>query len=291
MVSNMNLKQVTMLLLMSAIWGASFVFMKILVPIFGPFMTTSIRLLSATLFMYFYLLFSKFKMVWKGNVLLYIIIGVFNSAIPFALFSIAVIYIDASIEVVLNSTSPMFAALFAYILLKKRLSKVQLVGLITGIIGVAIVSSVSLSGASIQVILSILACLLAASLYGFSGVFIKKHASHIESKMMTMGSLLFAGLAVLPFSFSHGIVGDVTPSIIVLLLTFGVVGTAVTYLMYFALIKQVGATKALTVTYLMPSFGVLWAYLFVDEVPTLNIYIGTVVIFAGVYLTTKKTSK
>lgn len=287
----MNVKQTVMLLLMSAIWGSSFVFMKFLVPVFGPFMTSSLRLLSASVFMYFYLFISGYKMSWKGNIKHFLIIGIINSAIPFVLYSFASLYIDASVEVVLNSTSPMFGAMYGYILLKDRLSRIQVLGLFTGSIGVVIVSSLSVSGTSNIMIISIFACLLAASLYGFGGTYIKKYAFNIDSKMMTMGSLLFAGLSILPFSFMHGITGEVTITIIILLLSFGVVGTAVTYLMYYALIKQVGAMKALTVTYLMPTFGVLWSYLFLDEIPGINIYIGTLIILIGVYLTTKKNYK
>ena len=290
-VVQLNARQITMLLLMSAIWGGSFVFMKFLVPIFGPFMTTSIRLISASVFLYLYLTLTKYKMSWNGNIKYFAIIGILNSAIPFVLYSFASLYVDASIEVVLNSTSPIFGAMYAYFMLHEKLRYSQIIGLIVALGGVAVVTSFSFAGTSPIIIVSLIACLIGASMYGLSGAIIKKYASHIEPKMMSMGSLLFAGLAVLPFSFGYGIEGEVTINIILLMIGFGVFGTAITYLMYYALIKEVGATKALTVTYLMPSFGVLWAYLFVDEIPTLSIYIGTIIILIGVYLTTKKNSK
>lgn len=292
MVHPMNHKQVSMLIIMSAIWGASFVFMKVLVPVLGPIMTSSLRLLSAAIFLYFYLLFTGYKMSWKGNIKNFIIIGVFNSAIPFTLYSFAAIYIPSNIEVIINSTSPMFGALFAYVMLKDRLNKVQVTGLLFGIIGVAIVSNINGLGSSVWVIISLLACLVAAALYGFGGTYIKKYAMHIDSKMMTLGSLLFAAILLLPFSFFYEVTEPITWGIIGLLVGFGVLGTAVTYLLYYALIKQVGATKALTVTYLMPIFGVLWSYIFINEIPTIGIYIGAPIILLGVFLTSySKTEK
>ena len=287
----MNYKQFLLLLFISGLWGGSFVFMKILTPVFGPILTSSLRLMFASIFLFVFYYFSKFKMKWKGNIKFYLIIGVLNSAIPFILYSFASLHIDASLSVVLNSTSPMFGALFGYLLLSNKLSKIQVVGLLVGSIGVIIVTSITLGDASIYVVLSILSCILAALLYGFSGSYIKKYTTDIDSISLTLGSLFFGSLVLLPFAFFFNFENTIEISHILLLIIFGIMGTSVPYLIYYKLIKDIGSMKALTVTYLMPVFGVMWAFIILNEVPKYNVYLGSIVILIGVYLVTYKPKK
>jgi len=285
----MTIKQLVLLLFISALWGGSFIFMKILTPVFGPVMTSSFRLLIASGFLYVYFLVTKHKIIWRQSLKFFVIVGILNSAIPFVMYSFASSYIDASLSVILNSTSPMFGAVFGFIILKEKLNLSKSIGLIIGSFGVFIVSSFTIFNGSINTYLAIAACIIAAMLYGYSGNYVKKNVQHLDSKTLTFGSLLFGGLSLLPFSFFHGIEGTIDYKIILLFIFFGVMSTAVTYIIYYKLIKEIGAMKALTVTYLMPIFGVLWAYLFLNEIPSVNIYIGSVVILFGVFLVT--TSK
>lgn len=287
----MNYKQFLLLLFISGLWGGSFVFMKILTPIFGPILTSSLRLMFASLFLFIFYFSSKYKMKWKGNLKFYLIIGVLNSAIPFILYSFASLNIDASLSVVLNSTSPMFGALFGYLLLSNKLSKIQIIGLLVGSVGVIVVTSITFGDGSIYVVLSILSCILAALLYGFSGSYIKKYTKDIDSKSLTLGSLFFGSLVLLPFAFFFNFEKAIEFNHILLLITFGIMGTSVPYLIYYKLIKDIGSMKALTVTYLMPVFGVIWAFIILSEVPKYNVYIGSIIILMGVYLVTYKSKK
>ena len=108
----MNKTQAALLVLISAIWGGSFIFMRVLSPIYGPVYTSSLRLLSASFFLYSYYLIKHIKVEWKSNIKWFLIIGLLNSAIPFTLYAFAALYLPANLSVILNSTSPMFGLLF-----------------------------------------------------------------------------------------------------------------------------------------------------------------------------------
>lgn len=284
----MNLRQFLLLLLISAIWGASFIFMVVLSPVFGPVFTSSFRLLSASAFLFIVYSFQNYKINWKKNYKLFLILGIGNSAIPFTLYAYAALYLPASISVILNSTAPMFGAIFGYIIIKESLSYKKIIGLALGTLGVGVISSITLTDGTLESYLSVIACILAASLYGISGVITKKYASDIEAKELTFGSITIAGIVLLPFMIFSPITGTVTISLILVLITFGILCTAIAYIIYYILIKELGAVKALTVTYLMPVFGIFWAYVFLDEAISKSVYLGLSIILIGIYLVSIK---
>ena len=172
----MSLKQFSLLLLISAIWGGSFIFMKELSPVFGPILTSSFRLLSASIFLFIVYFFQGYQINWKKNYKMFLILGIGNSAVPFTLYAYAALYISPSISVILNSTAPMFGAMFVYLIVKESLSYKQISGLVLGTLGVGVVSSVTFLEGSNEVYLSVIACVVAALLYGLSGVITKKYA-------------------------------------------------------------------------------------------------------------------
>ena len=147
----MTRKQVALLILISSLWGSSFIFMKVLSPVFGPILVSSLRLLGASLFLYIYMRLTKMKISFKRNILFFMTIGIINSAIPFVMYSFAALNIDASLSGTLNSSSPMFGAIFGYLLLGSKLKPKQIIGLIVGFIGVLVVSSASLESGSVDI--------------------------------------------------------------------------------------------------------------------------------------------
>ncbi len=287
----MSLKQFSLLLLISAIWGGSFIFMKELSPVFGPILTSSFRLLSASIFLFIVYFFQGYQINWKKNYKMFLILGIGNSAVPFTLYAYAALYISPSISVILNSTAPMFGAMFVYLIVKESLSYKQISGLVLGTLGVGVVSSVTFLEGSNEVYLSVIACVVAALLYGLSGVITKKYASHIEAKELTLGSIFIAGLLLLPFMVFSPISGTVTLGLIITLIIFGVLCTAVAYLVYYKLIKEIGTVKALSVTYLMPVFGIFWSYIFYSEIIGISILLGLILIFLGIYLVSSHKQK
>ncbi len=286
----MTLKQFLLLLIPSALWGSSFIFMKELAPIFGPVLTAALRIVSAAVFLIILFAVTKYPIMWKKYWKKYLIIGIGNSAIPFSLYAYAALYIPASLSVILNSTSPMFGAIFGYILLKDRLTWNKFVGLLLGSLGVGIVSSLVLANSSLELYLSILGCLGAALMYGLSGAYVKKYALEIEAKQLTVGTLTFAGVGLLilwvlliPFGINPTVVIDALGWNIALIIVFGIMCTSIPYIIYYRLLQEIGPLKALTVTYLMPVFGVIWS-LFYGETIELNTIVGLFVILVGIYV-------
>ena len=185
------------------------------------------------------------------------------------------------------SSDLMFGALFAALILNEMLTVHKSVGLLIGALGVFIVSGSKSIPDSPYAVVAILGCILATACYGFSGALIKKHAKAIEAKALAGGSQFFAGLMLLPLVFYQGTGVILTANIVLLMLVFAVVCSAIAYLIYFYLIKELGPTSALSVTFLMPVFGMVWGYIILGEQIHREMLIGAVIIILGTFLVVK----
>lgn len=287
----MSTKNSLLLILLSAIWGGSFIFMRVLAPVFGAVGTANIRLLIGAIFLLTIYRLIRYQIHWKRDWKLFLVIGIINSALPFTFFSFAALHIPASISVVINSMTPMFGALFEKIILKGSLTINKLMGLVIGTIGVIIISgSKTLSGTP-ESYVAIFACLAATFCYGLSGALVKKYGKQVEAKAMAGGSQLFAGFVLLPFLATSGFSTPVTYDIILTVIVFGVLCSAIAYLIYYHLINTAGPTIALSVTFLMPVFGILWSKIILNEVITGQMILGAFIILIGIYLIIKPKSK
>ncbi|TFG64464.1 MAG: DMT family transporter [Spirochaetales bacterium] len=284
----MNLSEILLFILLSAIWGSSFIFMRILSPVLGPLTTTGLRLFIAGLFLVVFFLFKKHKLEWRRFWKQYLFIGVVNSAIPFSLLSFAALHQSASVSAIINSLAPIWAALFSVILLKERLTAGKIGGLVLGIAGVAVISvfgkhtetAVSLPGAA--------ACVLAAVCYGFGGTWIKKYGSSIPPKSIAAGSQLASGVLFLPYMIAAPPAAAIRADIVLYVLVFSLMCSAFAYLIYYRILSSAGPTRALAVTYVVPVFGFLWARIFLKESITWPMIAGGAVIFAGIFLISKR---
>lgn len=282
----MTIKNTLKLILLSAIWGGSFIFMRIISPVLGPVLTASMRTLIAGLFLIVIFKFTRYKIYWKRDYKQFIIIGIINSSIPFYMYAYAALHIPASLSAIMNSMSPMFGAIFSAIFLIEPLTIKKSTGLILGTIGVAIVTSLNVAGVGISYYLSLGACIVAAICYGIGSIYIKLKASHIEPKAIAAGSQFFAGLALLPFIIFDPISINLDFKLVVTVILFAVICSALAYLIYYDLILNIGPTKALTVTFLIPIFGIIWGYLLLHEPIKLSTIIGGLVILLGTFLVT-----
>lgn len=286
----MRIIDITRLFILAAIWGGSFIFMRVIAPVMGAIPTANSRVLIAGLVLTLYFTLTGFNLEWKKNWKQYLIIGVLGSGIPFALFAYAAISIPASYEVILNSTTPLFGTLFSWMWLGENMGPRKLLGLLVAGFGVAIVVNIGTTHLTTPFILSVLACLLAAICYGLTGIYIKKFASQLNPKAVAAGSLLLVGIFMLPFSMSHSINSNVLfqPKIILCILGLALICSALAYLMYYQLMAEIGPSKAMTVTFLMPIFGMIWGYLFLGEPVTLSMILGTITILLGTWLVVQK---
>lgn len=275
------------LVLLAAIWGASFIFMRVAAPAFGAVLTAEGRLLIAGLVLAAWFHLAGFDPQWRRNWRAYAAIGLVNLALPSLLYAFALSYLPASLAAVLNSTAPMFGALLAALFLGERFTGRMGAGCAAGIAGVALIVQPGAFADTPMFGYAATACLLACLCYGYNGVLMRKHAADVPSRGIAVGGQLAAALMLLPlvpFAPPTGPIGVIESAN---LLALALLGNALGFVMYFRLISDVGATRALTVTYLMPFFGLLWGMLFLGESLPASALAGGVLILAGTVLVTR----
>jgi len=278
------------LLALAAIWGASFIFIRVAAPVLGPVWTTEGRVLIGGVALAAWSAITGFDPQWRRYIKVYASVGVLNSAVPFSLFSFAGGHLSASVMSILNATSPMFGLLLGAAFTGERLTVRKVAGLIVGIAGVALVARLDVLEGSPgpMAAWAVAACLGAAFCYGLTGVFIKLRGAGAPSRGIAVGGQLFAALTLAPLLPLLPPVS--TPGAVVLanLAALGILGSAVALILYFRLIADVGATRALTVTYLIPLFALLWGALFLGETLTTAMIAGGALILAGTVLVTRE---
>jgi len=277
--------QLLALFSLAAIWGASFMFMRVAAPEFGIYTLVFIRTVLAALVLLPFVIYAKavpamFKH-WRSIA----VIGLVNTAVPFVLFNYSSLHLQAGVNAILNATAPMFAAIVAWLWLKDKLTPVGIAGLIVGFIGVATISieKVSLDGVSL---LPVLTALGATTCYGISACYIKKSLTDLNPIALATGSQIAASVLLLPAALLDW--PDTMPSNAAWgsAVTLAIFGTGIAYLLYFYLIGKAGPAKAITVGYLVPLFGIVWGILLLDERLSLHVLTGGGLILLGVMLTT-----
>ncbi|HEY5800733.1 MAG TPA: DMT family transporter [Burkholderiaceae bacterium] len=272
------------LLFLASLWGASFLFMRILSPVLGALWTTEFRVALAALALVGYLAFIRRSLLIGENWRHYLVIGIFNSAVPFPLFAFAALSIPAGYSAIMNATTPLWGALLAVAVFGERLTLRKLAGLLLGIVGVAFLVRLGPAELTFDTVLAVGACLSAALCYAIAGTYSKKKSGAVPAPLMATGSQLAAALLLLPFAAATPIKGPVTPLIIMVAAALALLCTALAYLLYFRLITDIGATKAMTVTFLIPMFAILWGFLLLHEPITLSMLGGCALVIAAMYL-------
>ena len=282
------------LVLLAAIWGGSFLFMRIGSPELGALLFTALRTSTAAIFLYLCIVKRKKKHELKGQWSKLFISGVINTAIPFSLFSYATLTLSASSASVLNATTPMFGAIVGFFWLKDKLSMSAILGLIIGFIGVYLLvsdninllkSQINIDNEHIDLFLAPIAALIASLCYGIAANYTKRYLHDIKPLALATGSQICASLTLLPLCLFFLPNNLPSPQAISSVIISGVICTGVAYILFFRLVNNIGPTKTICVTYLIPAFGLLWGMLFLDEQFTLTMIAGTCVILFGVALT------
>ena len=277
-------RALALLVTLAALWGGSFVFMRVAVPAMGPVPLTFVRVTLAAM-----VLFSlaaarhdlpDLRSRWRG----FGVVGLVNSALPFVLICFAEQTLTASTAGILNATSPFFGAIAASIWLGDPLTARKVGGMLLGLVGVALLVGLQPEPLTRTTVLAIAACLAAALCYGLAGVYAKKRMQGVSSFALACGSQLSAALVLTPVLPFVSVPGPVTAWIVFNVVALAVASTAIAYLIYFRLIADIGPSRALTVTFLIPLFGVLWGYLFLGEAITASMLAGGALIVAGTAL-------
>ena len=284
----MELRYWTLLILLGAIWGSAFIFIKIAAPEFGAVALVQARLVIASLIFIPVLLRKKYinllKPIWKHSMLL----AVTNNAIPFTMFSLASFGSDSNMLAILNATTAFNTMIIAYFWLNEDVSFKQLCGLILGFIGVVILVNPDSSSTSI---ISAIFCLMGAACYSFSTVFIQKNSAKTNKLVLIGWSIIFSAFLMIPATLFY--LPSQIPSYNAFLsvIWLGGMSTGLAFLGYVRLIEKIGAVKTSTVAYFLPIFGIIWGNLFLDEIITTSVIFGCATILIGVFLATSKKIK
>jgi drug/metabolite transporter (DMT)-like permease len=274
------------LTLLGALWGVAFLFIRVAVPALGPFLLVGLRVGLAAVVLVLYALavgrVPKIRSRWRS----FLVLGFFNSAVPFSLISAAEIHLTASLAAILNSTTVMFTAMVAAVWMGDALTARKLFGIVLGILGVTVLvgwDPLPLNGA---VLLAVAAMLVASLSYALGATYAKHSFSGIPPIGMAIGQLTAATALLLPLSVVS--VPEQAPSLAVALCVLGLalLSTVMAYLIYFRLIQNVGPTSTTTVTLLVPVFGLLFGVLLLDEPFGLGTLAGLVIILSSVVLIT-----
>ncbi len=274
-------------LLLGAIWGASFMFMRLGAAEFGPLPTAFLRVLIGALFLLPILLLQGRLALLRQHYRATLQLGIFNSAIPFACFAYAVLSISTGLSAILNATAPLFGVLIAWCWLRDRPTVLQLIGLLIGLVGVTLLTWDEVQLKPGGSALAVGACLLASFCYGIAPSFSKRYLSTAPALVSATGSQIGAALGLLPLAllfWPRQMPGALAWAA---LLALGILCSGVAYILYFRLIARAGPAKALSVTFLIPMFAVLYGSLLLDEALTPWMLLGGLIIIAGTALSTQ----
>ena len=282
----MRLRDTLDLLILAALWGASFLFMCVAVPDFGPIVLAELRVATAAIFLLPILMMradlAELRTHWKKLAT----VGTVNSAIPFMLLPFSTLYLTGGFASILNATSPLWAALIAWVWLSAKLDLSRITGLIIGFGGVVVLvwnkASFNLGGVS----LAIIAAILASIFYGIGANYTKKYLQGVSPLAIATGSQLAAAVVLLPGAIALWPDGPISVRAWAAVITMGVASTGLAYIIYFRLIANVGPASAITVTFLVPGFAVFWGAVVIDEKLTATMVIGCAIILFGTALAT-----
>ena len=280
----MRLVDTLMLITLAAIWGSSFIFMRASVEAFGPIALIAVRIVIAAACMFIFLFkkkrFYEFIQHWK----ILLLVGLFSSAISFSLLAYASLSLTGGTVSILNAMTPVFTALIAHFVLNILMNKTQFLGMFISILGLLFLVWDKVSW-SIHSWLPALAGVGAAVLYGISNNLSKKYLSEVSIFTSSSGSLLFSAIFMsILLQFFMPNFTQITPRDWLYAIVLGVICTALAYVIHFKLIKNIGPTKAATVTFLIPIFSFIWGYLLLNEQVTLRMLGATAIILLGMSL-------
>jgi len=275
------------LVLLAAIWGASFLFMRLGAHEFGPIAMAALRVAGASLVLLPLLAvrqgLGELRREWRPL----LVVGVLNSALPFALFSYAALSITAGLSSIANATTPLWGAIVAWVWLSQRLSPLRVLGLVLGFAGVLFLAWDKASfkpGADHSGAWALAACLAATLCYGIAANYSKRFMSHVSPLTVATGSQVFAALLLaLPAALLWPAQRPSLQAWVGVAL-LAVVCSALAYILFFRLMQRIGASNTIAVTFLIPVFAVLWAYLFLGELFTGQMAMGCAIVLLGTAL-------
>ncbi|MCP1508136.1 drug/metabolite transporter (DMT)-like permease [Pseudomonas marginalis] len=279
------------LLGLAAIWGASFLFMRIIAPEIGTLPTAFFRVSIAAAGLLVMLAVMRVNWDFQGKFKTILLLGVINSGIPATLYAVAAQVLPAGYSAIFNATTPLMGVLIGGLFFSERLTPSKVAGVCLGLFGVGVLTRAGPVAFDLELLMGALACLLATTCYGFAGFLARRWLDQrggLDSRLAALGSMLGATLFLLPL-FAYSAIRHPPASwggwhVWLSLLGLGLMCTAFAYVLYFRLLTAIGPVKSMTTTFLIPPFGVLWGALLLDEPLSMAHLYGGVLIAGALWL-------
>ena len=279
----MSRRDALLLLLLSSIWGASFLFIKVGVEVLEPSVVAFGRLFFGALFLVALLPGRGGLAPLRGRLGPMVVLGSLNNAVPFWLLGFAETRLDSGLTAVIQAAAPIFTVLLASrIDVTQRVTGVRLVGIAIGFGGVALL----VGGQSRDDVVAALAVIGVALCYAFSVLYAGRTMRGVPPLQVSFGQLACAALLLAPFGLGQLPATAPAAKVWLAVLALGVLGSGLAYLLYFAIIASAGASRAILVTYLVPAFALAYGALFLDEAITVAALMGLALVLTGTALAT-----
>nr|WP_262380962.1 DMT family transporter [Pseudomonas sp. WS 5010] len=283
------------MLLLAAIWGASFLFMRIIAPQIGTLPTAFFRVSIAAAGLLVILAMLRVRWDFQGKFKIVLLLGVINSGIPATMYSVAAQVLPAGYSAIFNATTPLMGVLIGGLFFHERLTPSKIAGVCLGLFGVGILTRAGPVAFDLELLMGALACLLATTCYGFAGFLARRWLDQqggLDSRLSALGSMLGATLFLLPWfgwsAINHPPASWGGWNVWLSLLGLGLLCTAFAYILYFRLLTSIGPVKSMTVTFMIPPFGVLWGALLLDEPLSMAHLYGGLLIAGALWLVLRR---
>lgn len=281
----MTARQLTQLMLLSALWGASFMFIRIASPVLGPTVLALLRIGLATATLALLMVFIKER--WpRGHWREIALLGVLSVALPFSLYAWAALRLPAGYSALLNCTSVLFGTVASAWLKEDTLTPTKLAGCVCGFAGVALIVRLGPVVPTFEVVLAALACTVAAACYGLCLPLMKRATTRMPPLAIAASIHVLALAMVLPGGVWAWPQAQFTPLALAATAVLGIVASGLAYWMHLRLIRQLTPVAALSPAFMIPVFGVLWGWLFLGESLGTGIYAGGALVLLATALVT-----
>lgn len=278
-----NFRLTVYFLFTAAVWGASFLFLRIGVPEFGPYAFACLRALIAACVLLPFVLNRTHWQEIKTHWLALSALGILNMGIPFTLFSYAAQSTQASVLSVINASVPLLTGAIAHLFFRDLLNRRQILGLLIGVIGVTLLVWDS-HQATNDSFLAMLAAFVACLCYAISANLTKRYFTEIRPMSLAAVGILASGLLILPLMLTHLPEQSISLKAWGAVIAIAVFSTAMAMILFYQILKTIGPTKTVSLTLLIPMFGMLWGVTLLDEHLSVAMIVGAAIILLGTAL-------
>ncbi len=272
------------LFVLAALWGGSFLFIRVAAPAIGPLPLAAGRVVLGGVVLWASLRALGRRPTLRPYARKLLLLGLLNASLPYFLIAAAELHLTASFAAILNATIPLFGVAFGVLWLDERVTPRRALGLLVGTLGVAAVVGWTPVPLTRTTVGAIVATLTACASYTIATIYAKKALTGVPAPALALGQQVGAAVWLVPPALWQLPRVRPTASALLALLALGVLSTAIAYVLYFRLVERIGPTRTASVAYLFPAFGTLWGALLLDEPVTHGMLAGLALILGGVVL-------